>query len=323
MSTLKISNIRKHQSLLFQKPLPSRIYDTVELVSWPVSSTYVSPYTIRHYGLTLRECLNPNTSGTVFTALWSYRMRPLIPGHEHALFDTITHRLVPNTDPRAPPVYEYSDAFPDPACQGTMVVKFAQTKWMPKLKKEAEFYDKMKRLQGPGGVVPTCIGLYRGQVDKTGEEFAVLLLEHAQRQPVMINDYRALKEKFGYDEVLHQLYRLHAAGIMHGDPFDQNNLLRDDRGQIRFVDFAQSWVHTCDPYHPVTFDLDGHITSPRCNELQLMDNPHLVGVGQDSYLWERACQTRKESRKREKVREWERITGYGRGTNYVPPSHPS
>lgn len=121
-----------------------------------------------------------------------------------------------------------------------VALKFAlRDDFIDDLEKEASAYiGALEPLQGT--VVPRFYGFYTG-MDEDGQSIACVMLEHSGE---------CLRRHFaelGLDTrllILERLRAFHRRGLHHGD-FAERNVLQDDSGDIRLIDFDQTDVHDC------------------------------------------------------------------------------
>ncbi|KZT74961.1 hypothetical protein DAEQUDRAFT_760943 [Daedalea quercina L-15889] len=129
-----------------------------------------------------------------------------------------------------------------------------------KLRYEASLYrGKLKHLQAD--VVPRFYGLYAGEFHN--EEVGCLVLEWCN------NSYSLKREELNRRR-MSAIYRLHAAGIVHGQLRDAGHFLYSPDGRVRIVDFSMAELHHC-PSHSEG-SVSGRARSPEiCGELSTME----------------------------------------------------
>ncbi|KAJ6629302.1 hypothetical protein B0H10DRAFT_1776582 [Mycena sp. CBHHK59/15] len=144
------------------------------------------------------------------------------------------------------------------------IVKMAFTpKTVEALAREAQFYEKLRDLQG--AIIPRCLGHFRSKV--AGTDMACLVLDYCVGMPG--EKMRDLNRK-----AMCAAYALHSSGVMHGDLLDGRHYVTSGRDMM-IVDFTAAVHHQCIHGIPV-HGPDGRPHLGVCPELKALENMYGV-----------------------------------------------
>ncbi|KAF8899138.1 hypothetical protein BD779DRAFT_62931 [Infundibulicybe gibba] len=135
---------------------------------------------------------------------------------------------------------------------------------LEELTHESERYEKeLKHLQGT--IVPRCFGFYRGKA--LGVDHGCLLLEYCTGPPII--------SMFNFNQkLLRAAYKMHRAGIIHGDLLDSRHCLKMGN-EVRIIDFSLAVRHRCKLERTSQTSEDGTSeSSVNCPEMELLEKTY-------------------------------------------------